>query len=118
MTTNDARRRVLVVEDDYYVAHSLAAALEAHGIEVLGPVASVQAASDLIAQAERIDGAVLDINLKGEFVYPLADVLREQGVPFVFTTGYDASSVARQARDAVCFEKPVTTTQLIDALFG
>jgi DNA-binding response OmpR family regulator len=111
------RKRVLVVEDDYYVADSLALALEAHGIEVLGPVATVQAASDLIAQTERIEGAVLDVNLKGESVYPVADELRRNRVPFVFTTGYDAASVAKREPDVVCLEKPVSITQLIHALF-
>lgn len=120
MTTSDTRsprRRVLVVEDDYYVADSLALALEAHGFEVLGPVATVKAATDLIAQTKQIDGAVLDVNLKGEPVYPVADELRKRGVSFVFTTGYDATSVARHEPDAVCLEKPVSITQLIDALF-
>jgi DNA-binding response OmpR family regulator len=110
-------KRVLVVEDDYYVADSLAVALQAHGIEVLGPVATVAAALDLVAQDGSIDGAVIDVNLRGEMVYPVADALRQRGVRFVFTTGYDASSVARHQPDVVCFEKPVSTTQLLDALF-
>lgn len=113
-----ARRRVLVVEDDYFVADSLALALQAHGIDVIGPVANVEAALDLIAQDERIDGAILDVNLKGELVFSVGEVLRTRGVPFVFTTGYDASSIARHAGGAMCFEKPVAPAQLIDALFG
>lgn len=120
MTTHDTRmppRRVLIVEDDYYVADSLALALDAHGIGVLGPVATVKAASDLIAQTERIDGAVLDVNLKGEPVYPIAEELRKRGVRFVFTTGYDAASIARREPDVVCLEKPVSIPQLIHALF-
>jgi CheY-like chemotaxis protein len=111
------RRRVLIVEDEYYVADSLRASLEACDIDVIGPVATVKAALSLIAQGERIDGAVLDVNLRGEMVYPVADALRQRGVPFVLTTGYDASSVARQDPDAVCLEKPVSVTQLIHALF-
>lgn len=111
------RRRVLVVEDDYHVASSLALCLEAEGVEVLGPVASVEAALGLIAQVSPIDGAILDINLKGEMVYPVARALQEIGVPYVFTTGYDAGSVAEGEQEAPCFEKPVVASQLIAALF-
>lgn len=113
-----AARRVLIVEDDYYVADSLAVALEALGIEVLGPVPTVTAALDLVAQADRIDGAVLDVNLRGELVYPVADALRVRGVPVVFATGYDTSSVTRRDPTALCLEKPVSVAQLIEALFG
>lgn len=115
---NRPRRRVLLVEDDFYVASSLALCLEAEGIEVLGPTASVKTALELIAREAQIDGAVLDVNLKGEMVYPVADALRSRGVPYVFTTGYDASSIARRGPDAPCLEKPVVVTQLMVALFG
>ena len=118
MSERGTTRSVLVVEDDFHVADWLALELEAHGFDVLGPVATVRAALDVVAKAERIDGAILDINLRGEMAYPVADALRERSVPFVFTTGYDASSVARYAPDAVCFEKPALTTHLIRALFG
>ncbi len=111
------RRRVLVVEDDFYVASSLALCLEAEGVEVVGPVGSVEAALELIAQTALVDGAVLDVNLKGEMVYPVADTLWQRGVPYVLTTGYDADSVARKQPNAPCFEKPVIASQLIAALF-
>lgn len=111
-------RRILVVEDDYHVAHSLALALEADGAEIVGPAGTVKAALELIARGGRIDGAVLDINLHGEMVYPVADALHQQGVPFVFTTGYDARTVGQRYPDVACLEKPVMIPQLIDALFG
>lgn len=117
MTSKATRRRVLVVEDDFFVASSLALCLEADGIEVIGPAASVTAALELIARDEAIDGAVLDINLNGEMVYPVAETLRGRGVPYVFTTGYDMRSVAQQEADTPCFEKPVVATQVIAALF-
>lgn len=113
----DPRRRVLVVEDDFYLASSLASDLAAGDIEVVGPVPSVAAALDLIARTQHIDGAVLDINLNGEAVYPVADLLRQRHVPYVFTTGYDARSVARHDPDAPCFEKPVVAAELVEALF-
>jgi CheY-like chemotaxis protein len=88
------------------------------GIEVLGPVPTVQAALDLLAVTERIDGAVVDVNLRGELAYPVADVLHRRGIPCVFTTGYDASSIARRAPGVPCLEKPLPPQQLLDALFG
>jgi CheY-like chemotaxis protein len=114
---NPTRRRVLLVEDDYYVASSLALGLETEGIEVLGPVGSVASALAAVAETARIDGAVLDVNLNGEMVYPVADRLRERGIPYVFTTGYDTESVAQRDPDARCFEKPVIATRLVEALF-
>ncbi len=111
------RRRVLLVEDDFFVASALALCLETDGIEVLGPVGSVSSALDLIRETTHIDGAVLDINLKGAMVYPVADRLRERGVPYVFTTGYDAGAVTQRDPGAPCFEKPVIATRLVEALF-
>jgi len=110
-------RRILIVEDDFHVADSLSLALRASGAHVVGPAATVSAALKLVASCERVDGAVLDINLRGEVVYPVADALRRRGVPFVFATGYDGGSVALHAADVVCIEKPVTIAQIGNALF-
>src|SRR5436853_6439021 len=85
-------RRFLVVEDEYVIAADLAASLEALGVEVVGPASSVAEALALLENdREPLDGAVLDINLGSERAYPVADVLRDLGIPYVFTTGYDAA---------------------------
>jgi CheY-like chemotaxis protein len=121
MTTRDGRwadRRVLVVEDDYHVADSLVSALATHGIAVIGPIATVEAALAAIAAGGRIDGAVLDINLRGEMGYPVADLLQARGVPFVITTGYDRHSVKQRYPEVACFEKPAMAARLLQALFG
>jgi CheY-like chemotaxis protein len=111
-------RRILLVEDDYFIADDLVAALEARGAEVVGPAASLSHAMTLIENAGRLDGAVLDINLQGESVYPLADALQERSVPFVFATGYDAQTIpARYAHVSVC-EKPFGSEQITKAMFG
>src|SRR5436189_372660 len=87
-------RCLLVVEDEYLIAADLTASLESLGVQVIGPAASVEEALALVHNnSDRIDGAVLDINLRNERVYPVADVLMARGVPFVFTTGYDAVAV-------------------------
>jgi hypothetical protein len=85
---------------------------------VVGPVASVNGALDLIAETERLDGAVLDVNLQGEMAYPIADALVARGVPFVFATGYDEASIPpRYAHIRRC-EKPVDPAKIAKALFG
>jgi DNA-binding LytR/AlgR family response regulator len=107
-------RRILVVEDEYLVAADLTASLEALGAEVVGPAASVNQALSLVENhGGRLDGAVLDINLKDERVYPVADVLTARGVPFVFTTGYDAISLPASYASAPRCEKPVDKARLV-----
>jgi CheY-like chemotaxis protein len=93
----DARlegRNVLVVEDDFIVAMDICIRLEDTGARILGPVALVNNAMTIIDTGQRIDAAVLDVNLKGENSFPVADALADRKVPFVFTTGYDQSANA------------------------
>jgi hypothetical protein len=92
----------------------LAASLASLGAEVIGPAASVEEALSFVEKdGVRLDGAVLDINLRDERVYPVADLLTACGVPFVFTTGYDAVGVpTAYARTPRC-EKPIDQTQLV-----
>ena len=105
---------LLVVEDEYLVAADLTASLESLGVEVIGPAASVEEALSLVENnGGRLDGAVLDINLRNERVYPVADVLMARGVPFVFTTGYDAVAIPIAYACAPRCEKPVDKTQLV-----
>jgi CheY-like chemotaxis protein len=106
-------KRFLVVEDEYIIARELADALEQLGAEVVGPVGSVQAALDLVTkQGEHLDGAVLDINLRGDRAYPVADALMARGVAFVLATGYDASAIPPAYAGAPRCEKPVDTALL------
>jgi DNA-binding LytR/AlgR family response regulator len=108
---------LLVVEDEYLIAADLMASLESLGVEVIGPAASVEDALSLVENnSDRLDGAVLDINLRNEQVYPVADVLAARGVPFVFTTGYDAVAVPTTYDCVPRCEKPVDKTQLIRLL--
>jgi CheY-like chemotaxis protein len=80
-------KRVLVVEDEYLLAMDLAERLEDLGVEVVGPAATVREAIALLAVQE-VEGAVLDINIRGERVYPVADLLMQRNVPFIFISGY------------------------------
>jgi light-regulated signal transduction histidine kinase (bacteriophytochrome) len=94
--------RVLVAEDSAFVAMLMAEGLEAAGAVVLGPVARLAEAEALIA-GSLPDAALLDIDLDGEAVFPVADLLTARGVPIVFTTGYEPRLVLppRYARAAV-----------------
>jgi CheY-like chemotaxis protein len=112
-----AYRRVLIVEDEYFLADDMAQVLQKFGADVVGPVRSTDEALTLLAE-EPVDAAVLDINLKGELVYPVADALREQGVPFIFATGYDEAAVPEAYRDVPRWEKPFRPEDLAKALPG
>jgi CheY-like chemotaxis protein len=101
-------RRLLLVEDDYFIASDMTQALETVGVHVVGPAASVADALELIESAsDPLDGAVLDVNLGEERVYPVADALAARSVPFVFVTGYDAATIPETYSKAPRCEKPV-----------
>jgi CheY-like chemotaxis protein len=71
-----AGRRILLVEDDFIIADDFTAAFEAAGAEVVGPAATLQKALELLEHTERLDGAVLDINLQGDLVFEVVDALQ------------------------------------------
>ncbi|MEW5685298.1 MAG: PAS domain S-box protein [Pseudomonadota bacterium] len=84
----ERRGRLLLVEDEALIAMAIAHDLSRLGWDIIGPAATIEEAVGLLA-AERPDAAVLDINLGGEMVYPLAEQLRAGRVPFVFCSGYE-----------------------------
>jgi two-component system, response regulator PdtaR len=108
---------VLVVEDDFIVAYDMQMMLEEQGARVLGPATSLAEAQALLAQ-ERPTVAVLDVNLNGEYVFPLAAELRAKEVPFLFATAYaDEERLFPQGvRDATRLSKPVLPNVLIGQL--
>jgi DNA-binding response OmpR family regulator len=108
--------RILVVEDEAMVAMLVEDQLLEAGANVLGPVASLAAALALLDQAEGCDAAVLDVNLRGESVVPLADALARRGVPFLFMTGYgNADGLGSHARVPV-LAKPFEPLELVVVL--
>jgi CheY-like chemotaxis protein len=120
MTGSDALagRKVLVVEDEYFLAEDIVRGLEERGAEMVGPIGDIDHALDLIDESERLDGAVLDLNLRGEMAFPVADALLERGIPFVFATGYDSASIPPRYKDVTRCEKPVDAPKIARALFG
>ncbi len=107
---------ILIVEDEFILASDLRAELAEAGAVVVGMVGTVGEALDLVEALPRIDGAVLDVNLRGETVFPVADRLVARGVPFLFTTGYDASAIPPRFRDVVRCEKPVNMAAVVQAV--
>jgi CheY-like chemotaxis protein len=111
-------RRVLVVEDEYAIARELAQVLREAGAIVVGPVPTVQAALAAIDAEAALDVAVLDLNLRGEASYEVADALDRLGVRYVFTSGYSRSSLPQRYRDRVMCEKPVDVEILLTVIGG
>jgi two-component SAPR family response regulator len=107
MTRQLAGKHVLIVEDEPVIAENLAFEFAENGAKVIGPVASVKAALDVIENTN-LDGVTLDIKLMGEMAFSVADVLAGRDIPFVFLTGYDAGAVPASHAKVHRLEKPVT----------
>ena len=108
--------KVLLVEDDYFIADEMQRTLSKRGAKVLGPVASVDRALALIEASPKIDAAVLDINLRDVMVFPVADALTTRGVPFIFATGYEGTVIPTRDAHVQRCEKPVEMDALARAL--
>ncbi len=109
-------RQILVVEDEYYLAIDLEQMLSDLGVGVVGPVPSVKAALALMDATPRLDGAILDVNLGGEQVFPVADRLSARGVPFLFATGYGRQDIPERFAQIACIYKPVEPSSIARAL--
>lgn len=109
--------RILLVEDNFLVAEVVRDMLEANGCVVVGPVARLDDGLRLGGQ-ETLDAAVLDVNLNGDRSFPIASILRDRGVPYLFLTGYNDSSamVPTELRPARHLSKPVLERHLVTAL--
>ena len=108
--------RILVVEDEYFLADELAQELADAGAIVLGPVPTIDQALAVMEEEAAPDGAVLDVNLGGVLVFSLADTLIERGVPIIFTTGYDPNTLpVRFANVPIC-GKPINVELIATAI--
>jgi len=106
--------RVLIVEDAVLLALELETGLSEAGAQVIGPAYELEEAMALLDQ--KIDAAVLDANLNGRSVIPVAQVLADRGVPFVFATGYGEAGGAPMGFDAPIIRKPYDVTQVAAAV--
>jgi CheY-like chemotaxis protein len=107
--------RVLIVEDEALVGMAMEDALNFIGIDVAGVVGTVDEALAQVEQ-DKFDGAILDVQLHGKDVLPVAESLERKGIPFVFATGYGRSGVPEKYRNAPVLQKPFMPAELRDVL--
>ena len=107
--------RVMIVEDEFIIADEIAMIIESAGHAVIGPVASVEDASAMLA-AERPDFAIIDANLRGQSSSPLARSLAGMDIPFCICTGYRSDDLKPIFGDVAIIQKPVRDRALLTVL--
>ena len=109
--------KILVVEDEALVSMLVEDMLTDMGCQVVGPAADIESALEL-ARGEGIDAALLDVNLAGKPIFPVADVLKERGVPFAFASGYGEAGITEAHRGSPVLQKPFRESDLKRVLLG
>ncbi len=109
-------RRVLLVEDEALVAMLLETILEDMGCLPVGPAATIEDGLAMAADPAPLDAALLDVNVAGHQVFPIAEALKARGVPFVFSTGYGEGGLPDAWRGHPTVQKPFTEAAIRDAL--
>jgi DNA-binding response OmpR family regulator len=110
-----AQPRILVVEDETILAMMVEDVLLDEGYSVVGPFARVAAALQA-AELEALDAALLDVNLAGEMVFPVAEMLARRGVPFLLMTGYDNRNLGKAYQDWPVVMKPYRLDDVVARL--
>lgn len=112
----DRPQRVFIVEDEVMVAFEMTDTLEDLGFEVVGPSVHLEDAKEK-AREDEIDVAFLDVNLGADKTSkPVAEILRERDIPFVYITAYDRAQITFLTDDDRVVKKPVSTSKLLSAL--
>ena len=107
---------ILLVEDEAIVAAMLEDMLAEFGCILAGAAATVSEALVAVQAATDIDAAILDVNLGGEKVFPVADILVSRGVPIVFSTAYDPAGLPERYPQARIIQKPYSPEALAELL--
>jgi CheY-like chemotaxis protein len=113
-TMTDAAKatpRILVVEDEYLIRMLLEDMLGDLGYEIAAAAGTLKEAAEFAATAE-FNLAILDVNLDGQEIYPVADILAKRGKPFIFVTGYGEGSLSDPYRSRPVLQKPFQAEQL------
>jgi DNA-binding response OmpR family regulator len=108
--------RVMVVEDEFIIADEIAAIVEESGHEVLGPFGSIEEATGALSGGVSPDIAILDANLRGRSSSPVAEKLRELGVPLCLCTGYRSEDLRATFGDIAILQKPVNPRALMSVI--
>jgi CheY-like chemotaxis protein len=111
----DSGRRILVVEDEFLIRMLLEDMLDELGYSIAGVAGRLSEAADL-AKSSEFDVAILDVNLDGEDVYPVAEILAGRGLPFLFVTGYGGRGLPDAYRERPTLQKPFQIEDLDKAL--
>ena len=111
-------RRILVVEDDWLIVADLVQELEASGAHVIGPIPTLDLARRKLDAMPDMAGAILDVNLQGQMVFPLADELERRHIPFVFATAYDADGFPEPYRKVPLVKKGANVDEIADLLLS
>ncbi len=106
-------KRILIVEDEALISMNMEDMIMDEGYVVVGPAGSVKDALHLISTDTVIDCALLDVNLRGETVYPVAEELVRRRVPFAFTSGYGHAGIDPRFTDRVVLPKPIDRDRLV-----
>lgn len=115
MTDQTTPARILVVEDEYLIRMLLEDMLSDLGHTVAAAVGTIAEAKEIAASGE-FDCAVLDVNLDGQEIFPVADILMKRGMPFVFVTGYGEGSLPEAYRGRPALQKPFQSERLEQTL--
>jgi DNA-binding response OmpR family regulator len=107
--------RVLIAEDESLVGIQLEEDLRSAGYSILGPFSTLELATQA-SRRECFDLAILDINLNGKMVYPLAEELSARGVPFIFLSGYISADLPKRFRESLRIMKPHDPAVLIEEM--
>jgi CheY-like chemotaxis protein len=110
-TASAAGRRVLIVEDEFLIRMLLEDMLTELGYEIGAVAGRVDEAKELAASTQ-CDLAILDVNLDGQDVYPVADLLAKRGLPFIFVTGYGGRGLPENYRSHPVLQKPFQLDEL------
>ncbi len=114
---NTSMARLLVVEDEYLIRMLLEDMLVDLGYDVAAAVGTIAEAREAASTGD-FQAAILDVNLDGQEVFPLADILVERGLPFVFVTGYGEGSLPDPYRSRPALQKPFQAERLKETLSG
>jgi DNA-binding LytR/AlgR family response regulator len=105
--------KILIVEDEFFLADDLTRALRGAGAIIVGPTRTVDQTIKVLQDGTAIDAALVDINLRGELSFDVADILIEKKIPFIFVTGYDNGVMPERFQHVVRHEKPMDASVVV-----